>query len=999
MFNANPETKAGLLVLTLMLAVFFLGDKLGLIADKQTMLAQERSEIAHRLVNEVSKDVSSGNFSRIQTTLDAYLEGHPYLASATFSSAVITAKSVAEHSGKIVLVPTGSAITEPSLFLIQPIFDGGARVGTLEVVFSRKMAPGVAAMSNYAVVVLIFLFTAGGFLFHRAFLGRSKEELGVGGFVPERIKEAFDSLAEGVLILDETGRIAHANRAFKDSCRMQSYMLAGTWLHDLKWFSYTDEERLQESDMPWLRVLKTGEGIIGEKLTLRTDEDIARSYAVNCTPLHENEEAYRGVIVTLDNLTELEKRNASLTQSISDLEQAKESIDVENRELQLLASRDSLTNCLNRRSFTERYNSMHHDAVEQGSSLVCIMVDIDHFKRINDNYGHALGDKVIKFVARVLEQQVREGDLLGRYGGEEFCIVLESATLEQASAAAERMRRQIAEGDPSLFGSALRTTASFGVAAMDAEFISSDELIHRADKALYLAKESGRNKIMNWEAQRSASAEEEAAESVDTAQEAVVLRPFFGDASVTERDWQMEETADAFSGQLREYDLPVSREHFCEKSLFVDRANQALLLARREARVMAVMSLGVSIARQDHRPMDAQLIDTTLQMVAARLRDKLRTSDVVVVFPDVAPLNSLPVVVDAEMGVLLPVICDAEAVGWVAKRVQNLLQESLVVKDQQLEVSSHLGAAIFPGDASDGVSLVQAACVARFYCQEHSEKGGIEFSSGHFNAEFRDRVQLQDDMAKAIENDELELLFQPKVQIPSGEIVGFESLLRWNHPKQGILTPNEFLNIAERTRLINMIGDWVLRQSCRQIVAMSQSCSRPLTCAVNMSVVQLSQPDLVDQVMCALEEEGLEPDRLELELAEDALQGGLDKRFSQLTQLQSAGVKIAIDDFSAGCAGLNYLRNLPVDILKVDRYFVADIAENEHDYAIVTAILSMAKALNLRVIAEGVESQMQFDALGALDCREAQGYLFGRPVSADAARALLHDATAIAHTG
>lgn len=997
MFNANPETKAGTAVLALICAVFLLGDWLGLIADKETLQLQARQETAAVLAQEVAKDMRTGNLTRVQTTLDAFLNRNKHVVEARFVSEVVSATSLNQNDSA-----SEADKSNPALLKIVPVYDGEIRVGTLDVRFDPRVLSGVAAVANYSVVVLMFLFAAGGFLFHRAFLGRSMEEQGMGGIVPSRIKEAFDSLAVGVLVLDESGRIVHANRAFKESCCMQSYMLAGSWLHDLEWYSYGEGERIAEGALPWLRVLKSGEGILGEKLTLRTADNVERSYGVNCTPLHETQEDYRGVIVTLDNLTELEKRNATLKKSLTDLEEQNQNIDVKNRELELLASRDPLTNCLNRRAFTERYGVVHQTAVEEESPLVCLMIDIDHFKRINDNYGHALGDKVIKFVARVLEEQIRQDDLLGRYGGEEFCVVLENTTLEQAVTAAERMRKQIAAGDASLFGSALRTTASFGVACMEQGDIGSDELIHRADKALYLAKESGRNKVMIWEdpviAQQLASDSETVSEAASVAQ-SVVLRPFFGDASVTEREWQLEETADAFSGQLREFLLPGAATAFCEKSLFVDRVNQALLLARRESRVMGVMSLGVSIARLDSMAMTAEAIDKTLQAIITRLRCKLRTSDVVVVFPDVAPLSNLPVVADAELGVLLPEVCDAEAAGWVAQRIQDVLHEPLIVDDQNFSLSCFLGVAVYPGDALDGASLVRAACVSRFYGQEHSEEGSIEFHSGHFNASFQGKRQLQLDMAAAIENDEFELLYQPKVEIATGEIIGFESLLRWNHPRRGVLTPNEFLDIAERTRLINMIGDWVLRQSCRQIVRFSEGCGRKLTCAVNVSIIQLAQPDLVEQVLSALSEEGLDPQRLELELTEDALQGGLDQRFGKLTELQSEGVQIAVDDFSAGCAGLNYLRNLPVNILKIDRYFVADLVDNDHDSAIVTAIMSMAEALGLRVIAEGVESQEQLLKLGELACREAQGYLFGRPMSAAEAVAVLAGNAHIARVG
>ncbi|MFK7974665.1 MAG: EAL domain-containing protein [Halioglobus sp.] len=996
MFNANPETKAGILALVLICCVFMLGDWLGLIADKDVMQLQERRETAQMLASEITKDIESGNLDRVQTTLDSFIERNKQVDSITFSSSALTALS------QIVAEREGIDSSLERAVQIVPIYSNAERFGALELSFDTSKLSGIVAASNYSVVVLMFLFTAGGFLFHRAFLGRSMDEQVMGGIVPVRIKEAFDSLAEGVLVLDDTGRIAHANRAFKESCCMQSYMLAGTWLHDLNWANYIDGEPVAENMLPWLRVLKSGEEILGEKLTLRTGEGIERSYGVNCTPLHDSDDEYRGVIVTLDNLTELERRNATLKKSLSELEETNQSIDVKNRELELLATRDPLTNCLNRRAFTERFNTIHHEASQSGSPLVCMMIDIDHFKRINDNYGHALGDKVIKFVARVLEKQIRQEDLLGRYGGEEFCVVLENTTLEDAAAVAERMRKEIAAGDPSLFGSALRTTASFGVVSLSSEPVESDELIHRADKALYLAKESGRNKVMTWEySNTNAQTEPAPGQRVECSEDkdSTVVRHFFGDASVTEREWQLEETADAFKGQLNEISLSVSRQIFCEKSLFVDRVNQALLLAGRESRSMAVMSMGVSIERLDSMPLEAALIDKALKTTVRKLREKLRTSDVIVVFPDVTSITSLPVVVDEEIGVLLPEVCDAESAGWVAQRIQSILHEPLCVDDQNLSISCHLGVSVFPNDARDGVSLVQAACVSRFFSQEHGEEGGIEFYSGHLNSRFKEVVQLQKELAVAVESDQFELLYQPKVDVQSGQIVGFESLLRWNHPRRGLLTPNEFLGIAEKTRLINMIGDWVLRQSCREIVKMSDACSRELTCAVNMSVVQLAQPDLVEQVMCALSEEGLEPHRLELELTEDALQGGLDTRFAQLTQLQAQGVSIAIDDFSAGCSGLNYLRNLPVDILKIDRYFVADLVDNEHDSAIITAIMTMAEALNLRVIAEGVESQAQFEALGELACTEAQGYFFGRPIPAKEALSSLVDSAQIAHVG
>lgn len=998
-FKANPETKASIVVVVLVTAAFLLGDWLGLVADQQTMVLAQQKNLSEQLALQVSNDVRTGNLSRIETSVKSFVQNFSEVESVVFVSPVVNVEFPVGDVG----VRTPSNEVLGNSVLIVPVYDGSTRFGSVEVYFSAMSGGGRAAVSNFSVAALIFFCAAAGFLFHRLFMGRPRGDLEFGPVVPERIKQAFDSLAEGVLILDETGRIAHSNRAFKQSCSLQSYMLAGTWLHDLNWKAYLSDEPVDEKDLPWVRVLKAGESILGVKLTLKTHDAVERAYAVNCTPLQESDEGYRGVIVTLDNLSDLEQRNARLKKSLTDLKQTKLDVDVKNRELQLLAARDPLTNCLNRRAFTEQYNVLHIDAEKSGDPLVCVMVDIDHFKRINDNYGHALGDRVIKFVAKVLGQQIRHDDLVGRYGGEEFCIILENTSLPQAVAATERMRKEIAAGDPELFGSALRTTASFGVACMQGEVVSSDELIHRADKTLYLAKESGRNRVMVWEKYSpgvdAATLLPDAIESEQVPTGSVARLGSLGELSDTEREWQLEDAAVEYAKQLGEYQLPELRAGFSDKGIFADRVQRALLLAKRETREMAVLSLGLEIKRQDEQPLDTDYIDQSLREVIVRLEEALRDSDAVSVFPDSHSLSSAPIVTDADMGIVLPAIIDAECVAWIAQRLSETLAQPMCVNDQNMCVSSHIGVAVYPDDGEDAQSIIRGACLARYYSQSRNESNGIEYKSAQFNTVFRDRLQIEHDMHAAVDNGEFELLYQPKIQMQSGEISGFEALLRWNHPRRGVLTPNEFLDIAERTRMINPIGDWVLRESCRQVVELSEACSRDLSCAVNLSLVQLSQPDLVDQILQVTQDEGLNPKNLELELTEDCLQGGLDKRYQKLTELQKLGVSIAIDDFGAGCSGLNHLRNLPVDIVKIDRCFVADIVENEHDVAIVSAILSMARALELRVIAEGVESKAQFDVLGALACDEAQGYFFGRPVPASEARELLLGAQKVAHTG
>ena len=254
-------------------------------------------------------------------------------------------------------------------------------------------------------------------------------------------------------------------------------------------------------------------------------------------------------------------------------------------------------------------------------------------------------------------------------------------------------------------------------------------------------------------------------------------------------------------------------------------------------------------------------------------------------------------------------------------------------------------------------------------------------------------------MTAAIDAGEFVIVYQPKIALATGVITGFEALLRWQHPDRGLLTPNEFIDIAERTRLINLIGDWVLRHACIQVNSLSQECGRPLTLAVNLSPVQFSQHELVERIIEILEETGTDPQLLELELTESCLMDNIDATFKSLSRLQASGVSVSIDDFGTGYSGLSYLRTLPINTLKIDRSFIADINSSDHDKAIVAAIIGMAKALGLSVTAEGVETRRQMELLAEMNCDEAQGYLFSKPVNINHARDLVLEETIYAEFG
>lgn len=1004
--QVSPIVRVSFGLITLTLSILFLGDWLGLIPNQKTLELEHRKKMSESLAIQFSSLAQTGDFAHIRTMLEALVERNDEVESAAFRSLVGDGLlEVGNHSQLWTLEENAKISTANQV--VVPIYKGDERWGSVEVRFIDVGKQWYLPLTSNSFIVLILFVSISGFSLYTIFLRRVLRQLDPSQVVPERVKHAFDSLAEGVLILDESGQIVLANGSFYENVAARSDSLIGVSASALNWTAYQTDASVREDLLPWFRVMKSGDGVIGEKITIHHGSNLERSFAVNCTPIHDDGKNVRGVITTFDDVTELEKRNETLKQTLTNLKQTKFDVDMKNKELHYLATRDSLTSILNRRSFNELYAREFEQAVEQQTDLVCIMVDIDHFKRINDNYGHSVGDKVIKFVADVLGKQIRRDDILGRYGGEEFSVVLSNSSIENALAVAERMRKEITTGDPSMFTSALRITASFGLCSILDESESKDELLNKADKALYLAKESGRNKVMVWEESlpdSSANVVDINSQRANDSDLDLIDTPAASASGVEGTDTaariqQLEKIAAEKAKQLDEYVAYDPLTQLPERSLFVDRVEQALLRAQRDGSVLAVLSLGLQNLKRVNDTLGYESARELLAETASRLQEALRESDAISLFSGGDSATTISKLNESEFGILLPAVKDSESIAWIVKRLFDVLHEPMYINDHNITINSSMGIGVFPNDGQTGADLIKQASIARYFAEQQPGLNNVEYFSEHINRVSREQLTLESEMSAAIENEEFCILYQPKIALASGEITGFESLIRWNHPTRGMLTPNEFIDIAERTRLINLIGDWVLENSCRQIAEFSKASNRELSCAVNMSPVQFSQTDLVERVLNMVQATGFNPDLLELELTESCLVDNLDQTYKTLASLQSYGINISIDDFGTGYSGLSYLRTLPINILKVDRCFVADIGTSDHDKAIVSAIVNMAKALDLRVIAEGVESRKQLEMLTEMGCEEAQGYFFGRPVSAEAARSLLLGSIQVSDAG
>jgi diguanylate cyclase (GGDEF)-like protein/PAS domain S-box-containing protein len=394
---------------------------------------------------------------------------------------------------------------------------------------------------------------------------------------------------------------------------------------------------------------------------------------------------------------------------------------------------------------------------------------------------------------------------------------------------------------------------------------------------------------------------------------------------------------------------------------------------------VAVMFLDLDRFKEVNDSFGHEHGDILLCEVAARLRKMLRPGDVV------ARLGGDEFVVAAT--------CIGDAAGdnaaaAIASKLLEALTLPVTVGAQDVVVGASIGISLFPRDAGTRELLFQTADTAMYRAKAEG-RNRYRFFEPAMTVAARARMALELSLRPALARGEFELHYQPRVDLRSMAVVGMEALIRWRHPQQGMVPPQQFIGIAEETGLINPIGRWVLREACRQTRRLIDEFGRPIRVSVNVSARQLAQPGFVDEVRDALAEAGLAPSALELELTESALIEDLERTAAMLGELQGLGVKLAVDDFGTGYSGLAYLRRLPIDVLKLDRSFVLQDDGRISAFDFVKAFVDMAHALQMSVVAEGVETAEVLDFLRAASCDEAQGYLLGRPLPLAELRDLL----------
>ncbi len=409
---------------------------------------------------------------------------------------------------------------------------------------------------------------------------------------------------------------------------------------------------------------------------------------------------------------------------------------------------------------------------------------------------------------------------------------------------------------------------------------------------------------------------------------------------------------------------------------------RALSLAKRNGTTVSLLSLDLDNFKRINDTLGQRVGDQALREVAKRLVQSTRKCDIVSIeeYDQQTGDDTIARLGGDEFMIVLTAVKSAEESAVVARRIREALAVPIAVGNEEVVVSTSIGISAFPSDGTTAEQLVKNADTA----MNHAKAGGrnrYQFFDSSMNARAFERLSLETNLRKAIQQDQFEVYFQPKIAIATGQVVGAEALVRWNHPELGVISPVDFIPVAEETGLIVPLGEWILRGACAKAAAWSMTDLPALAVAVNISAAQFAAPALDRVVADTLSATGLPPTKLELEITESLLMHDVNRSVPLLSELKGMGLEIWIDDFGTGYSSLSYLKKLPITGLKVDQSFVREMEKDNDDASIVNAVVALARGLKLSVVAEGVELETQLKLLSAQRCDYAQGYFYSRPLT------------------
>lgn len=406
------------------------------------------------------------------------------------------------------------------------------------------------------------------------------------------------------------------------------------------------------------------------------------------------------------------------------------------------------------------------------------------------------------------------------------------------------------------------------------------------------------------------------------------------------------------------------------RALFIDRLGQSLLTMARAQHKLGLMFIDLDGFKLVNDTLGHDKGDDLLREAAVRISSCTRDGDTV------ARLGG------DEFTVIMPNLHDAKDAPLVAQRILDELAKPFDLDGTESFISGSIGITIFPDDAEDSNDLLKNADAAMYRAKDLG-KANYQFFTADLNAQVAERLQIKNGLVKALECNEFELFYQPKITLSTGKIDSVEALMRWDNASLGMVSPVRFIPVLEETGMVVEVGEWAIREACRQHRKWIEAGLSPIRIAVNLSARQLREISFVSVLQKLLDETGVGPDGIEIEITESMIMSDKDTAIAALAELHGLGIRVAMDDFGTGYSSLSYLRQFPIDTIKIDGSFIADISNNHEDAEIVRTIISMGRTLNKSIVAEGVETEEQLELLRSYNCDQIQGYLFSRPVPGD----------------
>ena len=422
--------------------------------------------------------------------------------------------------------------------------------------------------------------------------------------------------------------------------------------------------------------------------------------------------------------------------------------------------------------------------------------------------------------------------------------------------------------------------------------------------------------------------------------------------------------------------------------LFRDRVTHCIASAKRNNTKLAVMFLDLDRFKLINDTLGHSTGDKLLQATAERLQNCIRSSDSIALNSN-APINpSIARLGGDEFIILLESIVDIKVISRIAERMVNEINQPIYIGQQEVFTSSSIGIALYPDDGKDVDTLLKNADAAMYYAKDQG-RNNFQYYTQSMNEAAAQQLILGNNLRKALSNNEFHIYYQPQVSVITGQVIGLEALVRWQHPEKGFISPALFIPLAEETGQIQAIGEWILRQACLQGAKWIKQGFKPLIISVNLSAKQLRQSNLNKMIKNILTETEMPARYLGIELTESAIILEPDMALDRLNKIKSLGIKLSLDDFGTGYSSLSYLKRFPIDTLKIDQAFIKDVKNDPEDAALVKAIIAMGHGMGMDIIAEGVELQEQLEFLSANACDAIQGYLFSKPLPANEIEPLL----------